>query len=560
MLPSTYTPRFRLALPIVVALGIPSLAQAAPPSPGAIQQQITPPAAVPEAPAPVIDLPTPKQQTSESTVQIPVKQVSITGNTLISSERIIPLVQDIIGKTVTLAELQKAASRISEYYHQQGYPLAYAYLPAQKIQDGKLTIAVLEPTYDQISINDQSRLNETQAKRTLNLASGAPIEQRSLERGLLLLNQTPGIRVAGTLVPGAKPSTSTLETRLSDVPMLQASATVDNYGDKSTGRTRGLFNASLNNPFGYGSQIAVNGVTTSGGLLHSGGFNLLSPNLYDGLRASVYGSRTKYTLGGAFANLDENGTASQYGLGLNYPLILEPGRILNTRLDWQRNRYAQTSSLVGLDNRSHVDLMRLSVNGALADRLGGMTSGGVSVARGRLVLDSADAQIADAMGSNAAGNFWVGQFQVQRNQSLPAQFRLQAGLSGQIASRNLDDSQKFYLGGPYGVMSYPVSTGGGDAGALLRLQLAHDLPLPLPGKLEAALLGQYGTIWLNHSTYAGTTKPNRQSMGGVGVGLNYHWSTHVSAQLDYIHRVGSKPSSVVTNDKQMVWASLRLDL
>lgn len=549
---------FKAAL--ALCLGLTGVAHAAPPSPGTVQQQVTPPAALPEAPAPVLNLPAPGKRTGKSSVRIPVKQVVITGNTLIPTADLLPLVQDIENKTVTLGDLQQAASRITDRYHTQGYPLAYAYLPAQKIKDGKLTIAVVEPRYDRISIDDASRLNTVQAQRTLGLSAGEPIEQAPLERGLLLLNQTPGIRVAGTLVPGAKPATSTLDARLSDTPMLRLSAMVDNYGDRSTGRTRGLVSASLDNPFGYGSQIAVNGLTTSGGLLHAGGFNLLSPNLYDGLRASAYGSRTDYKLGGAFADLGQSGQATQLGLALNYPLLLKPGRILNARLDWQRNRFKQTSTVVGLDDRSHVDLVRLTLNGAIADRLRGMTAGGISLTRGRLSLDSNDARMADAMGPHAAGAFWVGQLHVRRNQPLPGNFRLQAGLSAQIASHNLDDSQKFYLGGPYGVMSYPVSSGAGDSGALLRLKLSHDLPLPLPGRLEAAVLGQYGEIWLNHSPYAGAIEPNRQHMGGAGVGLSYRWSTHLIARLYYIHRVGSKPASVTTDNKQMLWASLRLDL
>lgn len=545
---------------VIALTGGPSiLAYGAPPGPGTIQRQVSPPSVLPQAPAPVLTLPSPEQQISKSTIRIPVNRIVITGNTLISAEHLLPLVHDVLGRTVTLAELEKAAARITDYYHAQGYPLASAYLPAQKIKDGKLTIAVVEPHYDKILIDDQSRLNAGQARRTLNLASGAPIEQGGLDRGLLLLNQTPGIRVAGTLVPGAKPATSSLETHIRDTPMLQASATVDNFGAKSTGRTRGLIDASIGNPFGFGSQIAVNGITTNGGLLHAGGFSLLSPDLADGLRASAYGSQTRYRLGGTFASLGEQGKATQYGLGLSYPLILAPGRIASVRLDWQRNKFSQISNTVGFDSRSHIDLLRLSVNGALADRTGGMTSGGFSLSHGRLSLDSSDARQADAAGPNAAGSFWVAQWNLRRDQPLPADFRLRADLSGQLASHNLDGSQKFYLGGPYGVMSYAVSSGGGDDGALLQMKLAHDLPLPVDvGRVEAALLGQYGVVWLNRSPYPGSARPNRQKMAGVGVSLGYRWNARVSAEVDYVHRVGAKPSSVTSGDRQRVWASLKL--
>ncbi len=542
----------------ILCLGALAPVLAAPPTPGAIQQQTTPPPTLPSAPGPVLTLPEPVQQGGQSAVRIAVREIRLEGNQLIPTAELMPLVAEPQAKTVTLGELNQAAGRVTAYYRAQGYPLAYAYLPAQTIADGTVRIAVVEPRYDEVSLKGDSRLKAEQAARTLGLDSGAPIEQAPLERGLLLLNQTPGVRVAGTLVPGAKPGTSSLDVRVSDTPRVRGALTVDNEGSEATGRIRGLAEVSFDNPFGYGGQIAGSGLTTESGLLRAGTLNLRSPDLYQGLRASLYGSQTEYTLGGDFASLNLEGQASQWGLGLDYPLILQPGRLLSARLDALRNRFRQQSTTGGLDDRSHIDLLRLSLNGAVANAAGGMTSGGISVGRGTLGLDSTDARVADAAGPNAAGDFWVGQIDLQQDQPLPGAFRLQVNLSGQVASHNLDDSQKFYLTGPDGVMSYPVGAVGGDAGALLRLKLARGVPLELPGRLEAALLGQYGEVWFDHSRYPGATDPNHTDLAAVGFGLDYRWS-RLAAQLDYARRVGSAPVGTDSNDNDQLWARLRLD-
>lgn len=551
--------RARTAFFLGLTLGVPGIARAAPPTPGTILQQTTPPTTLPSAPPPVLTLPGPQQQRTQSTTPIRIKRFALEGNTLIPSSALLPLIQDVAGKTVTLGELDKAVERITAYYRSHGYPLAYAYLPPQTVSRGVVRVAVVEPRYDQVAIEGHSRLATSQAERTLGLQSGAPIEQAALERGLLLLNQTPGVKVAGTLVPGAEPATSSLDVRLSETPLLRGDIRIDDFGTTTTGRARTLADLSLDNPFGYGGQIAVNGLDTESGLLKAGGVSLLSPNLYHGLRLSIYGSHTDYRLGGDFVSLGQSGIADQAGVGLAYPLILRPGRQLSLRFDALRNRFEQKSGVVGLDERSRIDLARVTLNGVFADASGGVTSGGISVSHGWLVLDSASARAVDAAGPKAAGGFWVSQLELQHSRLLPHAFILQANLSGQLASKNLDGSQQFSLGGPNGVMSYPVGEATGDTGVLLRLRLGHAVPLAIPGHLSAAVLAQYGQVWLDRNPYAGATVPNRVQLGGAGLGLDYRWS-RLAARLDYVHRVGSTPVLAGSDRKYQVWASLRLNL
>lgn len=541
----------------MTGLAVTASALAAPPSAGDVLRQTAPPPALPTVPAPPLALPAPAQQEEKSGVRIAVREITVVGNQLVPTADLAPLVAELRGRTVTLGELNQAAGRLTAFYRAHGYPLAYAYIPAQAITDGSVRIAVVEPRYDKVTLQGGSRLARAQAERTLGLEPGAAIEQAPLERGLLLLDQTPGVRVAGTLVPGAEAGTTSLDVQMTDTPRLRGAASVDNKGSEATGRTRGLGELRLDNPFGYGGQMAVSGLGTAGGLLRSGAVSLRSPDLYEGLRASLYGSRTDYSLGGAFVSLDLDGQATQWGLALDYPVILRPGRAVNARVDLLRSRFRQESARIGLDDRSHVDLLRLTLNGAMAHGDGGTTSGGVSLARGRLSLDSADARAADASGPNAAGGFWVGQAELQHSRPLPADFRLQANVSGQVASRNLDGSQKFYVTGPNGVMSYQVGEVGGDAGVLLRLTLSHDIPLGLPGRLEAALLGQHGEVWRDHAPAPGATTPNRVHLSGAGVGLQYRWSV-LSSQVEYVRRVGPAPAGTGPSPDQ-VWARLRVD-
>lgn len=538
----------------------PALAATAP-STGTIFQQSRPAPAQPVVPGSVLSLPSPKLQRSHSAARIPIKRVRIQGNTLLPAGKLSAMARSVEGRTVTLGALDGLASRISDAYHAAGYPLAYAYVPAQRVRDGVVILRVIEPHYDRIALSDHTRLRRSMVRRTLGtaVAAGQPIAEAPLSRALLLLERTPGVRVAGTLVPGAKPATSTLQLTLSGEPIVRGSVSVDDYGNDYTGRTRGTADMSVGNPFGYGSQLAVNALTTSGGLLHAEGFSLLTPDLWRGMRAGVYGSRTIYHLGGAFQALRQSGRADQIGVDLSYPVLLQPGQLLSMRLDLLRNGFEQRSATAGTDDRSHIYEARLSANGAYV-HWGGVTSGGVNLIRGILSLDSTDALQADLAGPNARGPFWVGQFRLARSQALPQQLQLQATLSGQLASRNLDGSEKFYLGGPDGVMSYPVGEAGGDKGWLLRLRLSHGVPLPLPGDLQAAALLQTGMVWANETSYAGFSGSNQTRLAGAGVGIDYRWRHRVSARLSYVHELGGTLATAGPDHGGELWASLQVNL
>ncbi|WP_338467643.1 POTRA domain-containing protein [Novosphingobium sp. ZN18A2] len=526
------------------------------PSPGTILKQSTPPPPLPTAPDSVLKLPGPSQQSADDSTPIPVTHIELTGNSLISSNQLKPLVQGLEGRTVTLGALQLAAQRITALYQERGYPLAHAFVPAQTITKGVVRIEVVEPHYDRIDIDDHSRLRMSQAKSTLGLSAGSAIAQGGLERGLLLLNRTPGIRVAGTLVPGAQPATSTLQVRIDNTPLLHAAFYSDNYGNDSTGRARIGGSLSLDNPLGHGAQLTLNALTSTNGLLHSYGFSVTSPDLSNGLRAGAYGSHTDYRLGGDFAALEMSGRVRQVGADLDYPLLMAPGRLIGLRLDALHNDFAQRSGVLATDSRWHINLLRLSLNGAFADSGGGLTSGGLSISRGVLGLDSADARNANNTGIGAPGEFWVGQLLLQRDQTLPLGWNLTVRFSGQLASRSLDGSEQFYLGGPYAVMSAPANNGGGDDGVLLDARIMHPIPGIHTGRLQGGGMIQSGKVWRRSN--AGTAGDD-QHLTGAGLIVDYQWQRTVNASLAWSHPIWESRSGNGGNPRNELWARLTVN-
>ena len=77
-----------------------------------------------------------------------------------------------------------------------------------------------------------------------------------LERGLLLLNDLPGISAQAKLDPGSEPGTTRLSVDVTEGPLISGSAWADNFGNRYTGAERLNAQVNWNNPSGAGDQAS----------------------------------------------------------------------------------------------------------------------------------------------------------------------------------------------------------------------------------------------------------------------------------------------------------------
>ncbi len=76
-----------------------------------------------------------------------VNVLHISGATRFSEARLIAVAGFAPGHTLNLSDLRHMAVAITDFYNAHGYVVAQAYLPAQEIKDGAVTIAVIEGRY-----------------------------------------------------------------------------------------------------------------------------------------------------------------------------------------------------------------------------------------------------------------------------------------------------------------------------------------------------------------------------------------------------------------------------
>lgn len=478
-------------------------------------------------PAPVMVLPKAApleriESTSDNDIKttastILVKAVRITGNEVIPSAELEAQVAGLIGFEQSLAQLNVATRRITAYYRERGFAVARAYLPAQDITSGTVTINVIEGRISSQRFSNQSRLSDAAAKAYIGqLKEGEVIRSGQIDRGLLLLRDTPGVGSSrATLRPGASVGTSELLIELDPVPAYSGTATADNYGSRYTGEYRLGGNFNLVSPLKIGDQLSFSALS-SGRNLSFGRLAYQLPVGSNGMRVGAAYFDTRYKLGQEFAALQAHGTAASTSVFAAYPFIRSQLVNLSGTASLENKHLNDFIDATATATAKTANVTSLGLAGNLQDALGGggINSFDLSLVLGRLNIQSPAALAIDAASAQTNGAYSRAIYGASRLQRLGDNTVLLVSVTGQRAGKNLDSSEKFSLGGISGVRAYPQGEASGDEGQRGTLELRQAFNTQLQG----TLFYDFGSIKINKNQFA--TGDNGRNLAGVGVGLN----------------------------------------
>lgn len=447
-------------------------------------------------------------------VRMMVKAIHVSGNTVFATDQLEALLADLIGGEHTLAELVQGADRITAYYHEQGYIVARAYIPAQEIKDGALTINVQEGHIGEQHINNQSRLSDQRAREYLSgISSGDVLQAAPVDRALLLLNETPGVGSArAALQPGASVGASDLVVELTPSKPYTGSIQLDNYGNYYTGEKRLSGELAFNSPLKIGDQITLSAVVSDQQLRYQY-VSYQFPAGGRGLRLGGSYSDTSYRLGKELADSQTHGTATISSLLAIYPFVRSQVNNLTGTFTWEDKQLNDVIAATPSDKQ-----VRVSTFGVVGNRQdtiggGGVTLFGLSLAEGSLSMDASSLWI-DDLTAHTNGAFTRLDYNLNRLQHLIGGYSLWFELSGQFANKNLSSSEQFSLGGANAVRAYPQGEAFGDEGRLVTLELRHIFKQGMQG----VMFYDAGSIVINHNPYL--PSPNTRILSGGGLGVN----------------------------------------
>ena len=134
-----------------------------------------------------------------------VTRFEVTGVSAFTPEQLRPLLADGEGRELTLTQIEGYAARITALYREHGYILARAYVPAQEMRGGVVELDVLEGRVGKVDITGLRHYNADYLRKYVEPRAPSRIfEASDFERGLLLLNDLPGLSVKSTLKPGSE--------------------------------------------------------------------------------------------------------------------------------------------------------------------------------------------------------------------------------------------------------------------------------------------------------------------------------------------------------------------
>ncbi|WP_211165870.1 ShlB/FhaC/HecB family hemolysin secretion/activation protein [Azoarcus sp. TTM-91] len=504
-------------------LAMPAAAQIAPGA-GQSLREVAPPAPLPAERK--LDLQLPEDgaaaaQPLQGGPTVMVRGFTVSGNQAIDSAELLALLADLQGRELDLGELENAAARLSRRYRELGYPLARAYVPEQRIKDGMVALVVLEGRYGAVQVNNESPLGAFALAPLRELHVGEAVRAAALERALLLLNERAGAKARGVLRPGSEVGATDLLVGLDATPAISGSLGYDNAGNRYTGASRLSAGLGINSPTGLGDRLDLRVLgTEEKQAYYYAGYQL--PLGAWGTSAGISYSYLEYELGKDFKALDAHGTARAAGVFLNQPLVVSRELWVNARLQYDHKRLSDKIDLYGTDSGKRSRVTTLTVDGNARDALfgGGLSQFSLSWSLGQLSLRSAEDRENDDASARTRGGFNVWRTTLTRLQRLDDRFSLFGRLRGQWADGNLDGSEKFGLGGPYGVRAYPQGEAQGDEGWIANLELRYAL---MPEWQLSAFL-DHGQIRRNRQPW--DDADNHRELGAMGVGTAWsseHW-------------------------------------
>lgn len=554
------------ALAILVALLSFSCAAYAQPDAGTLLQQIEkdqqpllPRKAEPAKPL------EPAPFKAPSGLSVTVKEFRFAGNTLLSAEQLAPAVAPYLNRPLGMTELRKAAAAVAEAYRQAGW-IVRAYLPQQEILDGIVTIQIVEAVFAGAVLDGGApqRFSKEAALRMIEAAQnkGEHLNVEAIERALLLLDDLPGVSATGSMRAGRAKGETELALKLADEPLFRTEVGIDNTGSHSTGAERIFANLNVNSPFGFGDLVTANAVHTKGSdyLRLEGSLPVGS----DGWRIGVNASYLTYKLvAPEFLALNGNGSSDVVGVLASYPLIRSRLNNLYFNATFDHKTF-DNRSLGAVTTRYSADTFTGGLSGNIFDNFGGggVNSASVAYMDGKLNLAGSPNQALDAATTQADGHYNKLRYSASRQQVLTESVSLYAALSGQLAGKNLDSSEKFYLGGATGVRAYPASEAGGSEGKMLNMELRWRLP----GGFSLVPFYDWGRVQVNrNNNFVGAPALNDLTLEGGGLALGWQADFGLNAKLTWARRMGVNPNPTATGLDQdgtlirdRLWASVML--
>ena len=246
-----------------------------------------------------------------------VRQV-VTGQSAYLTEAEIATVRSaLFGQRLSVADAARLADGFNALYASKGITLASATVAAIDTRTGEVRIAFNEPVIRNVRVEDGDLASGAVYARRLALQQGALADTREIAERQLRLQRLSGVVLDLTTVEGEGDGAVDLVFTPLEPPARSFAASLDNHGNRSTGRERLILSYSETSLTGNLDPLSVSVTLARGVRSVAGGYAL--PLTADGVSLFASGSleRTRSIIGPA-----QTSRSSNFELGISIPIVV----------------------------------------------------------------------------------------------------------------------------------------------------------------------------------------------------------------------------------------------
>ncbi|SAL31121.1 hemolysin activation/secretion protein-like protein [Caballeronia cordobensis] len=452
-----------------------------------------------------------------------------------------------------IKEVERWSDVLTLALRQGGYPLGQVLMTEQDWQaarqGGKPQFTVFPGRIGKISVNNKSRVADARLQRLIThaLCGGSTLDgdcmlrTGRLERATQLLQDVPGVSLDGAPKVSAGASTGDIDVTFNIAQRgkpVSADLIFDNNGNPSTGTYRFGMTASANNYFGMGESYALTLMDTTKNMW-TGSLTGSMPIFDDGLRLTAGLTRQQYNVN---VGTPTKGVATTAQAGVQYPFMRGLDANLWGGASFLHSRSSTTFTELGSSTNGTINSIQLTLQGNNGERAralrSNMVGGQLALTLGHLSTNDFSDDVTHRGGNYAKLS---GSGFATYNLTPSGNLFVSTAASAQLASRNLDGSEKLNLGGPTAVRAYRADEGSADEGAVLSVGLYDRVPIAAGHQLQFGVFSDFAYGRVNHSPWYGweNTYPgvggvtNNRVLGGYGASLDWltPWGATVSASI-----------------------------
>ncbi|MDR5856426.1 ShlB/FhaC/HecB family hemolysin secretion/activation protein [Caballeronia sp. LZ062] len=449
----------------------------------------------------------------------------------------------------SLKEVDRWSDVLTTALRQGGFPLGQVLMTdvdwraAQK--GGEAQFTVIPGRIRNIVVNNKSRVADARLQRLIAHAlcgsareSGVCLLRTSrLERATQLLQDVPGVAIDGAPHFSRGAGTGDVDVTFNIAQKGKPASLdliLDNKGVESTGTYRAGVTASANNLFHAGDAYAFT-ITSTDKKMWTGSLTGSAPIFDDGLRMTGGVSRQQYFIN---AGTPVKGVATTGQAGVQYPFargldanVWGGASILHSQTSTDLTYYDATT-------HSKLDSLQLSLtadNGERARALRtNLAAGQIALTLGHQRNDDKSDPVTQRSGNYAK---FTGTAFGTYALSKSGNTFISGRVTGQLASRNLDASEKLGLSGPDAVRAYRADEASADEGVVASVGLYQRIPVASGHQIQLGLFNDFAYGRVNHSPWDGwqNTYPgvdgvtNNRVLAGYGVSVD--WLTPIGATV-----------------------------